>query len=372
MIETEVEGSPEAISSVAHWLRSTLKSNVEGAAERQVTARHNASRMWEGETADAYQGFTKPLLRATDEHAPRIGRAADALDDLSRRLRRELEDREHLRGRASSGGLTLSGTRIERPADLPSQSFSPGSAEETAYNDALAKINLFNALSDEVLIADQNYRDWVETNMTMAADDAAERTDLWKVIKNIAQDFAIGIGGLSLLSRAKDFAELERQVKRSRHPKFESERKKNPRGTRLKAAKLGRISRWLSRGGRSAPFIGPVIGVGLGAYDVWVVKKPWQRVVLTTVAGIGVGALAAMAVPSAIATAPVWGPVAVVTASAVAGAAAAEGVGWAYDHREQIGEGIRSGAETARDWADEKRADLEELAEDTWETVTPW
>lgn len=258
MIETKVDGDPDGLERVADWLRNSLRTKVSSAAEAQVGGRRAASRAWDGEGAEAYQAFTKPVLRATDEHVPRIERAAVAMDQLVARLRTHEREMINFRERARAGGLTVAGTKIQAPPDAPSGVFEPGSAEESAHSEATAKVELFNALADEVPIAQDSYSTWVAAEMTAAVADARERDDLAKVsevIGKILPGFLIGWSGLSFKDAGRRLRNernrQKRRTKNSRNPDW-SKRQPDQTQTPKDFERASKVIKFLDKWGRVA------------------------------------------------------------------------------------------------------------------------
>ena len=66
MIETKVDGTPSAVDSAADFLKSTLRSAFDTAADLMPNARREAESSWEGAASDAYRGMLSKILKATD------------------------------------------------------------------------------------------------------------------------------------------------------------------------------------------------------------------------------------------------------------------------------------------------------------------
>lgn len=385
MIETKVDGDPDGLERVADWLRNSLRTKVSSAAEAQVGGRRAASRAWDGEGAEAYQAFTKPVLRATDEHVPRIERAAVAMDQLVARLRTHEREMINFRERARAGGLTVAGTKIQAPPDAPSGVFEPGSAEESAHREATAKVELFNALADEVPIAQDSYSTWVAAEMTAAVVDARERDDLAKVsevIGKILPGFLIGWSGLSFKDAGRRLRNernrQKRRTKNSRNPDW-SKRQPDQTQTPKDFERASKVIKFLDKWGRVAGPVGIGIDV-LGGVVEGVRTGDWVRAGLTTAAAVGTGLAVGAALTGltagAVATAPVWGSVliagGVALATGVAAWGVSSGVGWVYDHRGDIADWTGDRANDVEKWARDQWEATPDTIGDAWDTVTPW
>lgn len=376
MIETKVEGDVASISGTADWLRGTLRTNTDAAADRQQEARRCAGLGWEGETAEAYQGFTRPVLKATDDHVPRIGRAAANLDRLATRLGRHQERMAGFRRQAREGGLTVDGTIIQAPPAVPAQSFEQGSPEEAAYERATAKVELYNRIAGDVSTERESYATWVETTMQAALDDASEREPLHQVIAeleglpNFLAGTGIGLTGLALKKAADEIRDRRNEFRR-RGRRSGSPRVRGQHLTREGRARDAAMTKWMRRFETLGRFAGPV---GIGVDVLFGIHEgsesgDWTRAALTTGASIATGA----AVTAYLVTAPVSVPAtAVVLAAGAAAAGVSWGVGQVYDHWDDITGWTGDRWDDATDLASDAWDGTKDLAGDAWEAVTPW
>lgn len=384
MIDTHVDGDVSAIRSNASWLRDTLKRHLGDAADDAVAARRQSTRDWEGKDQSAYHDFTGKLSGAMDDHKARAGRAAQAYDDYAGRLHRIQHRMGQLRGDATGGGLVVSGEKIEKPADavavpeLPAGS-TPG--EEKAHDDKMkahdaqvAKITLYERISDDVTNAWNSFQDYCDSDLAAAQADAEEGQDI-DALRGFVEDNGLNfVAGTSITffdgdleKRAKDYlarADELRKARRSGNPA------RRARGTAPEAAERVRgwrnTARGLAKWGKVLGVVGVAVDIGFGIWDVAHGGSP-GRATVTTAASIaggalvvaGVGALAA----AGIVTAPVWG-------TALAAGAVAVGAGWlAGKAWDALPDDFTDGVDDAMSDAWEGTKDV---VSDGWDKVTGW
>lgn len=378
MLDTKVEGSPSAVSGAATWLRDTLAKKVADAGDHQQDARNDARGRWEGETASSYQNFSGDTLKANDKHEGRIKDAANALDDYAAKLKGLEDDMRAIRDRASRGGLTVSGTVIHPPAEVPSTEFEPGSPEENAYNAAKAKVELWNTLVEDAAADYQAFVDWVDSTMPGAVAKAREKDgsdELLDTVQGMIPNFAGGVGaglsGSALSNAAKDLKDQARELKRksrvSGDPRIRGS-VDTPAGKAQLDDLLGKAD-WLGKGGRllGGP-AGILIDVGFGVKD-GMETGDWGRAALTTGTSIAVGVGATALVAAGVVTAPAW--VTVVAAGAVA-AGAAYAVGQIYDNWDDITDTVSDTWDSATDTVGDAWDSATDTIGDAWDSVTPW
>lgn len=378
MIETRIEGDPAAVTAAATWLRGTLAANIDAASESEVSARSSASGGWEGDTADAYQSFTRPVLRATDDHADRVRRAATSFDQLAAELRRAEQAMAAIRERATAGGLVVDGTVIEEPPSVPPSVVEPGSPEDLARQAAIAKIELYDELAGEASSAWSDHETWVADRMPPAVTDAQEPTGLDAVLgelAGLAPNFGAGVGagltGLALGRWADDYQgrarEFRRRSRTSGDPRI--------RGQADTPAGRSQLDDWLRRAdglGRWGRILGGPAGVaidvGFGIYD-GATSGDWGRAAVTTGASLATAGLVALGV----ATAPVSIPAAVVV---VGGGLLAAGASWTagyvYDHWDDITDWTGDRVDDITSFASDTWDNATDAVGDAWDAVTPW
>lgn len=366
-LDTKVEGSPAAVTAAANWLRDTLKDKVGKASDEQQDARNHAQDSWEGETYSSYRNVSGDILRASDKHEDRVGRAATALDDYAAKLKRLEDDMKSIRTRASQGGLTVTGTVITEPAAAPTTPYEVGSPEEAAYTAAVAKIELWNTLVEDAAADYQTFVDWVDTNMPADVADARKKDasdTLFEAIAALFPNFASGAGaglaGWALLNKSKDYkadaAEFRRKTRVSGNPAVRN-RLKTPAGQ----SQLDDLLKKADLFGKGAKFLGGpagiLIDVGFGIYE-GTQTGDWTRVAVTTGTSIAVGVGVGLLVTAGVVTAPAWAVV-------LAGGALAAGGSWlagtVYDNWDDI-----------TDWTGDRWDDATGAIGDAWDAVTPW
>jgi hypothetical protein len=378
MLDTKVEGSPSAVSGAATWLRDTLAKKVADAGDHQQDARNDARGRWEGETASSYQNFSGDTLKVNDRHEGRIKDAANALDDYAAKLKGLEDDMRTIRDRASGGGLTVSGTVIHPPADVPPTEFEPGSPEENAYNAAKAKVELWNSLVEDAAADYQTFVDWVDSTMPGAVARAREKDgsdELLDTVQGMIPNFAGGVGaglsGSALSNAAKDLKDQARELRRksrvSGDPRIRGS-VDTPAGRANLDDLLGKAD-WLGKGGRllGGP-AGILIDVGFGVRD-GMETGDWGRAALTTGTSIAVGVGATALVAAGVVTAPAW--VTVVAAGAVA-AGASYAVGQIYDNWDDITDTVSDTWDSASDTVGDAWDSATDTIGDAWDSVTPW
>lgn len=124
-IDTRIEGNPESVRGVAHWLREALGKGVSDAASRIYDARNAADAGWQGEAGEAFRVRMTGGAKKTDDLATAATDCAQSFDDYAAELQRALDDMRRIRESAASEGLTVRGETIEEPGPPPPE---PGPA----------------------------------------------------------------------------------------------------------------------------------------------------------------------------------------------------------------------------------------------------
>ncbi len=378
MLDTKVEGSPAAVTAAATWLRDTLAKKVADAGDQQQDARNDARGSWEGETASSYQNVAGDVLKANDKHEERVKRAATALDDYAYQLKDLESDMRSIRTRATKGGLTVNGTVISMPPDVPSTEFEPGSAEETAYNTAMAKVELWNTLVEDAATDYETFVQWVDSHLPADVTDAKEKDGsdtLFGTMQELFPNFAAGAGagltGFALTGKAEDYKAQAREFRRksrvSGDPRVQGQAGR-PEGKAKLDDLLGKAE-WLKKGGR---FLGGPGGILIDVY--FGVREgqetgDWTRVALTTGTSIAVGLGVTALVAAGVITAPAW--LVVVGAGALA-AGAAWAVGQVYDNWDDITDWTGDRVDDVTEFASDTWDDATDAVGDAWDSVTPW
>ena len=129
---------------------------------------------------------------------------------------------------------------------------------------------------------------------------------------------------------------------------------------------------WLKKGGRLLGPAGILIDVGFGVYEA-TQTGDWTRAVLTTGGSIAGGALvvagAGALAAAGVVTAPAW---LVVVGAGVAAAGVAYGVGYVYDHWDDITDWTGDRVDDVTDFASDTWDDATDAVGDAWDSVTPW
>lgn len=365
MIETKIEGEVVAVRSAATWLRGTLAANLDSAGDKQGSARGRAAGGWEGESASAYQDLTKTVLKATDKHTARVKRAANAFDEYAARLEEAKTAMSGIRGRARSGGLTVTGTVIQPPPDVPAGMVEAGSPEEAAREAAVAKITTYNTLADEATRSHENFALWVETNMPADVQDAEEKDGLGplaEVAIGWAKNAGAGMAGAALTRLGKDVRadglKYRLKARRSGNPAY---RPPTDPEDLLKKAKL--LGKW---GGR---FLGP-IGIGVDVFfGIQEARETgdWGRAAATTGTSIVVGGLATAGIIA------LGGPVILaVGGGALLAYGASELAGYVWDNKDEIADWAGDRWDDTTEAVSEGWDNATDAISDGWDSVTPW
>lgn len=365
MIETKIEGEVAAVRSAATWLRGTLAPNLDTAGDKQGAARVKAAGGWDGSAATAYQDFTKTVLSATDKHTARVKRAATACDDYAARLEEAKTTMRGIRTRAVAGGLTVDGTVIQAPPDVPAGVVEAGSPEEAARETAIAKVTLYNTLAQDATTGHENFALWVETNMPADVADAEDKDGLGalaSVAVGWAKNAGAGMAGVALTKLAKDMREeglkYRLKARRSGNPAYRPP--KNPEDLLHRSRLLGK---W---GGR---FLGP-IGIGVDVFfGIQEARETgdWGRAATTTGTSIVVGGLATAGIIA------LGGPVILaVGGGALIAYGASELAGYVWDHKDEIAGWVGDRWDDASSAVSEGWDNATDAISDGWDAVTPW
>ncbi len=384
MIDTAVEGEVSSVTSAATWLRGTLAANLTGAADDCARGRAIASREWEGDDATAYSSYSRNVLKMTDAHASRVGRAAGAYDAYGARLKAMKTTMSGVRTRAVAGGLQVSGDNILEPPVVPATVVESGSPEEAAHLKAVAKVDLYNTLSGDTTTAWTDFDQWIQANLVPDVADAEDDSPVATVLSevdgqfpNYAAGVGAGLAGHGLGSWAGTYQDAAREFRRRSRvagdPRVRGQ-VKTPKGASALDDLLGK-SRWLGKAGKLMGPVGVLIDIGFGIKDGHDTGD-WKRAAITTGTSLAVAGGVALYV----ATAPVSVPVTlVVVGGGLLAAGASWGAGKIYDNWDDITDwtGDRWDDTTdlagdAWDGAKDFASGAKDKAGDAWDAVTPW
>lgn len=378
MIETKIDGNPSSVRATATWLRSSLAPGVDKSGDAQDKARSKARGAWEGEAASAYQKVTRKVVYATDQHGPRVRRAADACDDYASKLESAQKKMKGLRRRARNGGLEVTGTVIVAPPDVPHSVVVPGSPEEAARNKAIEKVELYNTLSQECSTEHEKFTVWVDSSMPNDVEDAREKNAIdwiFKEVTSVLPGLLLGAGagytGLALQKLAEKYKADAREFRRKSRVSGDP-RVRGQAGTKKGKAHLDdllkkstKLTKW---GGKLLGPFGIALDIGLGIYE-GTQTGDWTRVALTVGTSIAVGAGITAAVAAGIVTAPAW---VVIGGGALLAAGASWGVGKIYDNWDNITDWTGNRWDDAKDIASDGWEGAKDLAGGAWDAVTSW
>jgi hypothetical protein len=371
-IETKIEGNPVAVDTTATWLRSSLRSGLADSGEHVVSARRLADRGWEGHASHAYRDYASDIIKVTDEHEERVGRAAGKLDAYSDKLTQVQNRMSELRAEATAGGLTVSGTLIVEPPTavppaVPTGEVTPAQIDSYdaavgTYEKAAAKVTLYNRLIDDVDGEARTFVDWVDANLTpVAAALGAPLVDkmvdfLKDNVGNLAISTALTGSERALKDKVKGLRTQASDLRRARRSGNPARRALgNHPDTPARIRDLRSKADWFGKGGKLLGPLGGVIEVWNGLES----ESPGGGLIA---AGLGIGAGALI-----IATAPVSVPAVVVVAGAVAVGA---GVTWvATEGWDALPDDF---TEPVDDWVEDQWDGVKDAASDGWEAVKGW
>ena len=205
-LDTAIDGSPEAIRRVAHWLRDDFGSHASELAESVFRQRSRAASDWQGEAGTAFQRRSRVLADAADSARDSALIASHEVDALAGALDTALSGMDGVRRDARAGGLLVSGTLVFGPGPAPPQAGPSPTAgaprsERDAWDDANqavldhnAKVEVWNrAVADHARIM----KAWVD-----ALGDAAAAWVKWdKELSGLSADFLTAAAEIALIVR---------------------------------------------------------------------------------------------------------------------------------------------------------------------------
>lgn len=385
MIETRIDGNVGSVNAAGDWLRNTLCRSLSSAADTVQAGRQNSRSTWEGDSGDAYRGYAADIVTLTDAHADRTARAAGKFDAYADRLQHAQDVMFDLRAEAMAGGLSVTGTTIQAPPDayapgIPHGTLTPAEADAYSrlvadYENAAAKVELYNQLDGRARAERAAFTGWIDANLVaVAAELSAESRDVQHLVDVLTQhagDFLIGFtfsaGESGLGKRASELdrqaAEL-RRLRRSGNPALRA-LGEDPE-THIRIRGLGHAGDLLEHGSRLLGPAGAGIDLWNGYQDLQDGESPGQ-VILSTAGGMAAGAAAGAVIAGLTVTAPAWG-----TALAVGAGAAAVGLGTSW----AITEGWDALPDGITDAVDDGISDTwngaTDAADDAWDFATGW
>lgn len=195
-INTKLEGNPESIRGVSHWLRTRLKQSVSEATDRIYETRNKANAGWSGTAGKAFSSKMSTAARKTDDFTAATTSTVEAIEQYAAKLQQAQEDMHAVRKRAVNAGLTVSGQIIEEPGPAPA---TPGDRPtgKAATDEALA------AHTDAVAAADNHTAKMAAYERAQEESDAAKhlekvwRDTLTNVKNDLTQKWFITVGDLA-------------------------------------------------------------------------------------------------------------------------------------------------------------------------------
>lgn len=384
-IDTKIEGDPESVRGVAHWLRESLGGCVSHAASMIYDARNTADAGWQGEAGEAFRAKMTSGAQKADNLAAAATDCAQKFDEYAAELQRALDDMRRVRDTAAAAGLVVRGDIIEDPGPPP---LSPGPPPTgaAATPEAVAAHN-------DATTAAANHADLVE-----AYNSANHAANAGRIVAKLAADmlknvwndvtskwfFVIGdlANGAAGTLAAKHSSILMKQSKflSDEAAKFLERAKTAPAGTPAAqiyrdfdgsraaaysaddAAKAAATTE--AKFGRITLKLGGALAVAGVAYDI-MNGKPVEQAVVSGAVGFGSSVAAGALIGSAIPV-PVLGTAAGAVGGAIVGVFASGMVDSLYQNGiGAVGDAIKEGAEVIGDTG---RA-IGDLAEDAWDAV---
>lgn len=325
-IDTNLDGNPESIRSVANWLRQHMKDSVENAADSVYSARNAADSGWRGETADGFRNKMTTGGRQADEFKTQISTSAQQADTGADQLQRAQKDMQRIRSEASTAGLTVSGKTIHEPGQAPADPGPAPTGDEAtpkaihAHKNAVAvadehaaQVKAYKTAEDD---ANDVHRRWQQQVQSHMSD--------WQNTKNkaIFTVSGLGISGgttaasihTSILGKHASALDAE-SVKAADHARViggtdpegfyrnldaAKSMSREAGGVRTRAGKIGKVA------GRVSNIGGGALAVGGIAYDI-TNGKPADQAIVSGGAGfgasVGTGALVGTAIGGPVGTA---------------------------------------------------------------------
>ncbi|WP_299052893.1 hypothetical protein [uncultured Nocardioides sp.] len=190
--DTAVDGEPGTLRDCVRWLRGTLRGDVRDAATRQAGARRDAAGGWEGASCEAYRDVGSVALAATDDHATRIGRAADDVDAVADRMDDLRATMRGVRAEAEAAGLFVSGTVVHAPVfgTGEPESVVPGPSDQGHAG----RVAAYDRLERRAATARQRAEDWIAQHLARAGERAAERDDVEVLRRRLGGPAPAGTG----------------------------------------------------------------------------------------------------------------------------------------------------------------------------------
>lgn len=384
-IDTKIEGNPESVRGVAHWLRGSLGTCVADAASMIYNARNAADAGWQGDAGEAFRVKMTDGAKKTDNLATAASDCAQQFDDYAVELQRALADMGRVRETAAAAGLVVRGDIIEDPGPPPP---SPGPAPSgsaatpeavAAHNDAATA-----AASHANLVEAYNSANHGANAARIVARLAADTLkNVWSDVTSkwfvVIGDLANGAAGTlaakhsSILTKQSKFlsddaAKFLERAKTAPAGSPASQIYKDFDASRAAAYSADDAAKAAAKteatAGRIALKVGGAFAVAGVVYDI-MNGKPVEQAVVSGGVGFGASVAAGALIGSAIPV-PVLGTAAGALGGAVVGVFASGMVDSLYQNGiGAVGDAIEEGAKAVGDAG----AAVGDLAEDAWDAV---
>ena len=180
-IDTHLDATPSEITSSATAI-GNIETHVDSAEDDLISARKNVAEL-DGDTALNASTAISTEVNNCEDLVSDLKSYKNALTNFATAMGKVKTDLEGLRSRATNGGLTVNGERIEQPTDsFPMGADPNNSAEVRAFGEEQEKLTLYKTLETDT----SHIRDR-ETEARQAFADACTRiTDGHPVTQAVA------------------------------------------------------------------------------------------------------------------------------------------------------------------------------------------
>ena len=180
-IDTHLDATPSEITSSATAI-GNIETHVDSAEDDLISARKNVAEL-DGDTALNASNTISTEVNNCEDLVSDLKSYKNALTNFATAMGKVKTDLEGIRSRATNGGLTVNGERIEQPTDSFPMGVDPNnSAEVRAFGEEQEKLTLYKTLETET----SHIRDR-ETEARQAFADACTRiTDGHPVTQAVA------------------------------------------------------------------------------------------------------------------------------------------------------------------------------------------
>ena len=186
-IDTHLDATPSEITSSATAI-GNIETHVDSAEDDLISARKNVAEL-DGDTALNASNTISTEVNNCEDLVSDLKSYKNALTNFATAMGKVKTDLEGIRSRATNGGLTVNGERIEQPTDsFPMGADPNNSAEVRAFGEEQEKLTLYKTLD-----ADTSHIRDRETEARQTFADACTRiTDGHPVTQTVAST----VGGI--------------------------------------------------------------------------------------------------------------------------------------------------------------------------------